>query len=172
MKEIERKFLVNKEQLLQDMDMARAYMPPNTREGYAITQGYLHTGPDPVIRIRSIEDINGDVKNIMTVKANRVGFTCDEIEFPIPSEQFNDLFNLCGSNVLYKSRHIVWYKGNKWEVDFFHGNLQNLIVAEIELQAEDEVFEMPRWLRDEVTNNPRYANSNLVKSNPLTPSDN
>jgi len=166
MKEIERKFLVNSAQFNRDISVLENYGVDIVK--YSIMQGYLSTGIDMPIRIRHRSHFDPvAVATVdaytMTVKANRTGITCDEIEFDIPGDKFNQLFRLCGDNVLVKSRYVVPYRGSIWEVDMFHGDLQGLVVAEIELQHEDDLFVHPVWVDTQVTADSRYANANLVK---------
>ena len=73
------------------------------------------------------------------------------------------LATLCGTRTLEKTRHFVTHNGHIWEIDEFHGANAGLTVAELELDAEDEVFERPSWLGVEVSDDPRYYNSRLVE---------
>ena len=70
---------------------------------------------------------------------------------------------LCEKPLIEKYRYLVLYKGNTWEVDEFFGENEGLVIAEIELESEDQLFELPSWAGTEVTSDPRYYNSNLVK---------
>lgn len=74
------------------------------------------------------------------------------------------LDELCGEGVIDKTRYLVPHQGHTWEVDVFHGENQGLIVAELELDHEDQTFPLPPWLDDEVTGDPRYYNSALSKT--------
>jgi adenylate cyclase len=74
------------------------------------------------------------------------------------------LDELCEQPVIAKRRHVVEHAGKKWEVDVFGGDNAGLVIAELELASEDEAFEKPEWVREEVSHDPRYYNSNLVKS--------
>lgn len=166
-KEIERKFLVNAKLFASTLNVLEAYSPGIASKSH-ITQGYLSTELSMPIRIREREYYGVDGLLVhsdysMTVKANRSGFTCDEVEFDIPKRKFEQLFDLCGSNVLYKSRTVLSYVGNTWEVDVFHGALQGLILAEIELGEESQVFSKPAWIDREVTDDPMFSNAMLIK---------
>lgn len=173
-KETERRFLVDVEALNKDMNIVEAYelklggeYPQIVR--MSIAQGYLPTAPDFVNRIRSIEYTNLDqpMEHINTYKANFEGYSCDEIEFSIPATAFSELFGLCRSNVLYKSRNKFWCHQSLWEVDFFHGNLQGLVIAEIELVHPDQEFVKPHWLGREITGDKQYSNYALAHSQKL-----
>ena len=104
----------------------------------------------------------------MTVKGPTVGVTRMEFEYEIP---YNDcvemLTNLAEQPIIEKARYKVPYNGLVWEIDEFFGVNEGLIVAEVELQTEDQQFEKPEWIGEEVSGDPRYFNSNLV-NNPYT----
>jgi adenylate cyclase len=85
-----------------------------------------------------------------------------EFEYPIPVVDARQLLKPCDGHVIEKIRHGIDYKGFTWEVDEFLGENAGLIVAEIELDAETQVFERPAWVAQEVTDDPRFFNSNLV----------
>lgn len=142
--EIERKFLVLKEKL------------PPLGEGEKILQAYL--GLDPVVRVR----VTGQ-KGILTVKGKGL-LSRQEIETGIEREKALALLKLrvAGSRVIEKTRHIITHGGKKWELDLFEGELAGLVVAEIELEAEDEEFTLPPWAGSEVTFDPRYQNANMA----------
>jgi len=146
--EIERKFL------LKD-DSWRLSSPPGTR----FCQGYLtETGPGSV-RIR----IEGDKANI-NIKGATLGVRRHEYEYAIPlSEAEEMLQKLCLKPLIEKTRYHLKTNGKLWEIDIFEGENAGLCVAEIELEHEDEVFDYPDWLGDEVTSDTRYYNVCLVK---------
>lgn len=142
--EIERKFLLKPD----------AWKPDGP--GRRMTQGYLSRDPDRTVRVRLVGD-----EAFMTVKSRRTGISRTEIEFPIALEHARDLIALCHQPVIDKTRHEVSHDGMLWEVDVFHGANEGLIVAEIELPAEDTPFSLPEWAGEEVSHDPRYTNSRL-----------
>jgi len=146
--EIERKFLVDTDKL-----------PPLTN-GYAIKQGYIKTPDDTTLRVR-IRDKDA----FLTIKGKSVGASRLEFEYPIPLQDANDMLdNLCQTSVIEKTRHLIDHEGHTWEVDVFEGDNKGLVVAEIELESEDEPFALPSWATKEVTDDIRYFNSNLVEN--------
>ncbi|RZJ48359.1 MAG: YbgC/FadM family acyl-CoA thioesterase [Chryseobacterium sp.] len=91
-----------------------------------------------------------------------------EFEYEIPVDEANELLDKFCSNLINKTRHYVIHEGKTWEVDVFSGLNEGLIVAEIELNSEEEKYALPVWVGENVTNDRRYANSNLA----LTPFSN
>ena len=90
-----------------------------------------------------------------------------EFDFPISKDDAEQLMkHFCQTTTIDKTRHYVEYKGFTWEVDEFHGDNNGLVVAEIELESEDEDFEIPDWAGEEVTPDERYYNMNLA-TNPF-----
>lgn len=148
-KEIERKFLVNKE------NWAMVYKP----EKSFIRQGYIVTNPEKTIRVRCY---NG--KGFLTLKGLTVGAVRDEFEYEIPYEDANEMLSLFAVTEISKFRYKIIHSGKLWEVDEFEGRNKGLILAEIELSAEDEKFEIPEWAGEEVTGNEKYYNSNLSET--------
>ncbi|MEZ5387939.1 MAG: CYTH domain-containing protein [Prosthecobacter sp.] len=124
--------------------------------GRRMTQGYLARDPDRTVRVRIVGD-----EAFMTVKSRRTGIARTEIEFPISLEHARDLMTLCFQPVIDKTRHEVMHDGMLWEVDVFHGENEGLVVAEIELPAEDTPFTLPDWAGVEVSHDMRYTNSRL-----------
>ena len=145
-KEIERKFRVDP-----------AWQPPG--DGAAFEQGYLSSHPERVVRVR----VDGETAKL-GIKGKTVGVTRLELEYPIPLDDARELLKLCEQPIITKRRHIVIHDGKKWEVDVFAGDNAGLVIAELELASEDEAFTRPPWLREEVSDDPRYYNSNLVKA--------
>jgi len=124
-----------------------------------IRQGYLARKPRRSVRVR----VSGE-RAFLTIKGKTVGFTCPEYEYEIPVADANELLdNVVALPIIQKMRHIVNYRGHVWEVDVFLGDNEGLIVAEIELNDEEETFVSPPWLGSEVTNDSRYKNVNLVR---------
>ena len=150
--EIERKFLVKEGFKAEAFDAVR------------IMQGYLCSVPERIVRIR----VKGE-KGFITVKgvSNASGVTRFEWEKEIPVEEAKALLDLAEPGVIDKTRHLVKNTDGKhlWEVDVFHGDNEGLTVAEIELADENEPFDKPDWLGEEVTGDPRYYNS-MLKENP------
>lgn len=144
--EIERKFLVDKDK------WAALSKPP----GKPIRQGYLSSEPEKTIRIR----IKGE-EAYLTIKGKTEGFSRTEIECKIPVKEASEMLQHFADAVIDKERYEIPYRKHIWEVDVFHGKNEGLIVAEIELKDEDEVFDKPGWVAEEVTNDLRYYNSNL-----------
>lgn len=150
--EIERKFLVrSKEFKLQAVS------------SYEIIQGYLCKEPGKTIRIRI-----RDTRAFLTIKSSRLreGLAKFEWEKEIDIADAKELMNLCLPGEIHKTRYIVPappYEGAErcWEVDVFHGRLEGLILAEIELGNEDEPFVRPEWLGEEVTGQAQYYNANM-----------
>lgn len=121
-----------------------------------IRQGYLQTDPNKTIRVRT----KGNQAYI-TIKGKSVGASRLEFEYEIPVADANELLDKFCSNLIEKVRHYVVHDGKTWEVDVFTGLNAGLIVAEIELNNEDETYTLPNWVGDNVTREVKYANSNL-----------
>ena len=147
-KEIERKFLV------KNMDWKRE------STGQYYHQAYLSSVPERVVRLRVVDD-----KAFLTIKGINKGSVRDEYEYPIPKAEAEEIIlNLCEKPSIEKYRYLVTYAGYLWEIDEFLGENNGLVVAEIELKAEDEKFELPKWVGEEVTDDPKYFNSNLIRN--------
>ena len=123
-------------------------------------QGYLNSDPKRTVRVRLKDD-----KGFITIKGigNETGATRFEWEKEIAATDARELIRLCESGVIDKTRHLVPSGKHTIEVDVFHGENEGLVMAEIELTAENEAYERPEWLGDEVTNDERYYNSYLSK---------
>jgi adenylate cyclase len=145
--EIERKFLVAG-------DAWRALGEP-----VLLRQGYLNSDPARTVRVR----IEGQGAAI-TIKSKNVGATRGEWEYPVPLADAAELLDgLCERPLIEKFRSRIEYQGHVWEVDEFLGENAGLVVAEIELGAPDEAFARPGWIGEEVTGDPRYYNSSLIR---------
>jgi adenylate cyclase len=142
--EIERKFLVEDESWRTD-------------GGIRICQGYLNRDEERTVRVR----IAGE-KAFITIKGISSGATRAEFEYAIPVEDAAELLKMCDGPLIEKMRHIVIFAGITWEVDEFFGENAGLVVAEVELETEEQTFEMPEWLGAEVTEDVRYYNANLA----------
>lgn len=144
--EIERKFLVS------ETDW-------RTSKGVHFTQGYLNKDKEKTIRVRVTE-----IQAFLCVKGFSKGISRMEFEYEIPMDDARLLLKFCTGAIIQKGRHTVMYKGLEWEVDEFFGVNEGLIVAEVELESEDQIFEKPPWLRQEITYDSRYTNSSLARN--------
>ena len=147
--EIERKFLVKGDYKSQAKKETR------------ITQGYLSSVPERTVRVR----IKGD-KGFITIKGigNASGASRYEWEKEIPVGEVKELLELCEPGVIDKTRYLVDAGNHTFEVDEFYGDNEGLTVAEVELSDENEAFEKPVWLGEEVTGDAKYFNSMLMKN--------
>lgn len=150
MLEIERKFLVTSEKY-----KAEAYKKSE------IKQGYLNSHPERTTRIRV-----QDEKAYITIKgkSSESGLSRFEWEKEIPVEEALQLLKLCEPGVIEKVRYFVRAEKFTFEVDEFFGDNKGLVIAEIELKSEDDTFNIPNWLGEEVTGDLRYYNSQLSKN--------
>lgn len=125
-----------------------------------IKQGYLCSLPERTVRVR----INNN-EGFLTIKGigNESGISRYEWESKIPIEDAKALLELCEPGKIEKNRYLVKYGRHTFEVDEFLGSNQGLVVAEIELESEDEYFEKPEWLGKEVSGKKAYYNSSLIK---------
>ena len=146
--EIERKFLVVGE------------FKSLAKESYRIAQGYLSSVPERTVRIR----IKGE-KGYITIKgkSNDSGISRYEWEKEIPLLEAQELLLLCETGTIDKTRYLVEFDNNTFEVDEFYGDNEGLVMAEIELESESSLFSKPNWLGVEVTGNERYYNSQLSR---------
>ena len=147
--EIERKFL-----LVGD-EWKKCVKSPGKR----LSQGYLCSDETRSIRVR----IAGDVATL-TVKGAREGISRSEFQYEIPVVDAERLLALCMQPLIDKTRHIAHFGGMRWEVDIFHSENEGLRVAEVELEDPNQVIELPEWVGEEVSEDPRYYNSCLVKA--------
>ena len=148
--EIERKFLVKSADFKKEANK-------ETR----ITQAYLSSIPERTVRVR----IKG-TKGFLTVKgiANQSGASRYEWEKEIPVSEAEELLKICESGAIDKARYEIKSGDYIFEVDEFYGDNEGLIVAEIELKDESDIFDRPQWLGEEVTGDAKYYNSNLKKN--------
>ncbi len=146
--EIERKFKVQGDFKSQAINSLR------------IIQGYISSAADRSVRIR----VKGD-EGFITIKGagSPSGLSRYEWEKIIPTAEALELIKLCEPGLIEKTRYLVKFKNHTFEVDEFHGGNEGLIIAEIELETEDEAFEKPDWLGEEVTGDIRYYNAFLAK---------
>ena len=147
-REIERKFLVSGDFKQEAVD------------SFHLVQGYISADPDRTVRVR-IKGAHG----YLTIKgrSSADGLSRYEWETEIPVEEARELMSLCGPGVIDKTRYLVPCGAHTFEVEEFYGSNQGLILAEIELADEHEVFQKPSWLGEEVTGDTRYYNSMLMK---------
>ena len=148
--EIERKFLVKNDDFMKD-----------SFKETKIVQGFLSTVPERTVRIR----IKGD-KGFITVKGigNSSGTSRFEWEKEISIEDATDLLKISEPGVIDKTRFNVKCGKHTFEVDEFYGENEGLTVAEVELSSEDEAFQKPEWLGEEVTGQVKYYNAMLMKT--------
>lgn len=145
--EIERKFLVVGDAWKRGARVQR------------FRQGYLSVEQERTVRVRAVDE-----HGWLTIKGLSRGFTRVEFEYPIPVADAQRLLDeLCLQPIIDKTRYEVRDGGRLWEVDEFHGANAGLVVAEIELDSEQEAFERPHWLGREVSDDPRYFNANLIR---------
>ena len=147
--EIERKFLMLSNDFINEAFTKKR-----------IVQAYLNSNPERAVRIRIKED-----KAYLTIKGkgNATGTTRLEWETEIPLQDAEKLLTICESGTIDKTRHEVKVGNHIYEVDVFAGENEGLLIAEIELQSEDESFEKPSWLGREVTSDERFYNAYLSK---------
>jgi adenylate cyclase len=145
--EIERKYLIDLEKI------------GTLGNGIRIKQGYLSTDKNAVVRVRVKND-----KAYLTIKGSNSGIARLEFEYEIPFEEANEMLEkLCQKPVIDKTRYIINHENHTWEVDIFYGDNEGLVVAEVELSSEDEHINLPIWVKEEVSHDDRYFNSNLMK---------
>jgi len=146
--EIERKYLVINDKWKSSVDSEST-----------LKQGYLATVPKASIRVRVAND-----KAHLNIKSVTLGISRSEYEYEIPLEDGEEMLaNLTTDPIIDKVRYRVRCGDHTWDLDLFHGDNEGLIVAEIELASEDEVFEVPEWVGEEVSGDPKYYNASLVK---------
>ncbi len=144
-KEIERKFLVDTAKL------------PTLPKGHVMKQGYVPT-QGITVRARISDD-----QAFLTLKGRATGLSRSEFEYPISVEDAQQILTeLCAHPLVEKTRYLIPYGEHTWELDIFEGENEGLIVAEIEFESENEVFELPTWVTEEVSHDTKYRNSNLI----------
>ena len=127
-----------------------------------IVQGYISDEPERTVRIRVRND-----QAFITIKgkSSASGLSRYEWEKEIPLTEAQELLALCLPGTIDKHRYLINYEGHTWEVDEFHGVLEGLVLAELEVETEDTQFSLPPFIGREVTGDKRYYNSQLRKSN-------
>lgn len=145
--EIERKFLVSSEAWRSGA------------EGVRYRQGYLCTDPQRTVRVRT-----AGARGFLTIKGLSRGAARAEFEYEIPLAEANHLLDaLCLRPLIEKMRYTLEAGGLTWEIDEFEGENAGLILAEVELEREDQTVDLPAWIGQEVTGDPRYYNANLIQ---------
>ena len=147
--EIERKFLVNHEKWKQ----------LSKPVGNTYKQGYILSDEKRTVRIRVTDDAA-----YITLKGGTSGISRNEFEYTIPVPDGNEILEGFATSSIDKVRYKITYGGNVWEVDVFAGDNDGLIVAEIELDSEDQPFDKPDWVTDEVSDDYLYTNASLSVS--------
>lgn len=148
MNEIEYKFLV---------DHAR-WAAVDKPEPTLIVQAYISRGVDTTVRVR----IRGD-RGFLTIKGKTEGIRRSEFEYEIPVEDAESMIAQFTDKCIRKHRYEVIFDQKVWEVDEFHGALSGLIVAELEVDSEDEIFTKPGWVTEDVSHDPTYFNAVLIE---------
>lgn len=144
--EIERKYLVNLD----------GWQPGD--DSTFIAQGYISKEPNRIVRVRLMGD-----QAFLTIKGVTVGATRTEFEYEIPAADGRTLLkDFCSGAILEKTRYYESHGGLRWEIDVFQGANHGLVIAEVELGHETQAFKKPLWIGEEVTEDPRYFNSNLI----------
>lgn len=144
--EIERKFLVDQDKLGE------------LNCGIAIKQGYVPTSDKTAVRVRVMGD-----QAFLTLKGENRGAIRTEFEYEIPLDDAEQMLTeLCTGPKVDKTRYLITHDKHLWELDIFSGENQGLVVAEVELNHEDETVTLPEWVASEVTGDPKYYNSNLL----------
>jgi len=146
--EIERKFLVKNDDWKRQIQRSEQF-----RQGYLTNEKHLS------VRVRLTD--NGAR---LTIKGATNGLSRTEYEYPIPKDDAEHLLDeLCTPPLIEKTRHWLQYGAHTWEVDVFEGDNQGLVVAEVELEDTDEQIDLPDWLGEDVSDDPRYLNASLVR---------
>ncbi len=147
-REIERKFLVNSDH----------WRSPATT-GVVFRQGYLSLDPHRSVRVR----LAGETGSL-NIKGKISVLSRHEFEYTISAKDAHELLDtLCIQPLIVKTRYRLTHSGRIWEIDEFSGDNAGLIIAEVEIESEDQRFDTPEWLGKEVSDDPRYLNINLVK---------
>jgi len=146
--EIERKFLVDIEKL------------PKLENGFIIKQAYMPTSNNTVVRVRI-----KNTKAFLTIKGENKGLVRSEYEYEIPLEDAEEMIsNLCKKPIISKTRYEIKHENHIWEIDIFYEDNKGLIIAEVELESENEKVILPPWVKEEVTEEDKYYNSNLIRN--------
>ncbi len=145
--EIERKFLV-------DPSLWKRVRPA---KGHKMIQGYIFKSVERTVRVR-LRDHCG----YLTIKGETKGATRAEFEYEIPATEAQEMLDTFCDRLIDKVRFEIEVDGKTWEVDEFFSPQKGLLLAEIELNHESEAFTRPEWVKEEVTGQPEYYNSNMI----------
>ena len=149
--EIERKFLISSDDWR------------GLAEGVEYRQGYLSTVKERTVRVRTVAE-----EGYLTVKGISIGASRAEFEYEIPINDAHEMLDeLCLRPLIEKRRYRIPIAELTWEIDEFFGENHGLTIAEVELESEHQPVDLPPWIGQEVTGDPRYFNSNLV-TNPFS----
>ena len=146
--EIERKFLVKSD----------GWRTAATGHSW-IVQGYLSSNDKATVRIRIFDG----ARAVLTLKGAIQGYSRPEYEYDVPIEDARELMELAQPHVIEKRRHEVLHHGMRWEVDVFAGKHEGLVLAEIELETEEQAIALPDWIGREVSDDGRYYNAALSR---------
>jgi adenylate cyclase len=142
--EIERKFLIKNDSWKNEI-----------KKTVSIRQGYLNSEVERTVRIR----IQGE-QGVLTIKGKNQNVTRKEFEYQIPLDDALNLLSMCEKPIIEKTRFLIPSNRSTWEIDVFDGENKGLVIAEIELTSEEESFDIPNWLGEEVSS--EYYNSSLI----------
>lgn len=148
-KEIERKFLVGPDWKEQVKGI----------EPEMIKQGYLCSEPERNVRVRT-----KGAGAFLTIKGKTEGFSRKEFEYAIPLQEAEELLGMCPSPLIEKQRFTLTIDGQQWEIDEFFGDNKGLLIAEAELESEEQALSIPDWIQQEVTHDKRYYNAQLAQN--------
>ena len=128
-------------------------------------QGYLQPEKERAVRIRTVEK-DGSKKGVLTIKGmgSKSGMSRYEFETEIPVPDADHLLSLCNQPLIEKTRFKYDHEGLTWEIDEFHGVNEGLVVTEVELESEDQQFNKPEFVGEEVTGQVKYYNMMLLKN--------
>ena len=127
-------------------------------EGKECRQGYLLSNRENTVRVRILGD-----RAFLTIKGKTNGISRAEFEYEIPVDDARELLDQCGEAIVEKTRYFIGHGGMVWELDVFAGKNEGLVMAEIELESESQLFEVPFWVGEEVSGDPRYYNGALAR---------
>jgi adenylate cyclase len=144
--EIERKFLIKNDSWKNEI-----------KKTVSIRQGYLNSEVERTVRIR----IQGE-QGVLTIKGKNQNVTRKEFEYQIPLDDALNLLSMCEKPIIKKTRFLIPSNRSTWEIDVFDGENKGLVIAEIELTSEEESFDIPNWLGEEVSSESKYYNSSLI----------
>jgi adenylate cyclase len=147
--EIERKFLVT----------TMGWKPLAT-SSKLLRQGYLSSNAKATVRVRTRDDDEA----VMTIKGATKGISRAEYEYDVPVADAREMLAMAAPHVVEKRRYLVPFGGLTWEVDVFEGRHAGLVIAEVELETEDQAVALPDWVGAEVTHDDRYYNASLSRA--------